>query len=244
MANLSKINGNFTYPFIKYIKEVWSFQKKPILVVLDPQGRVFILNALHMMWIWGSLAFPFTSMREEALWKEESWRLEVLKIHYHIKKCGTGSTNSLRTSKLIHCWQDLTLIWFFWVRLESMWYSNMQHGMTVENDTIMQEIMTMLSFDGSDQGWDVISSESVHDIAKVKGETILTAFTEYDACKEHVEPKGFVPALTDHLHQLHTPHHCNHLILPGTSGSIPEMVFCAECCLPMEKYTMYLCCTD
>lgn len=65
---------------IKYIKEVWQFKKKPILVVLDPQGKVVNNNALHMLWIWGSLAFPFTSTREEALWKDESWRLELLAV--------------------------------------------------------------------------------------------------------------------------------------------------------------------
>lgn len=63
---------------IRYIKEVWHFNKKPMLVVLDPQGRVTNPNALHMMWIWGSLAFPFTSAREEALWREETWRLDLL----------------------------------------------------------------------------------------------------------------------------------------------------------------------
>ncbi|XP_020571416.1 protein SIEVE ELEMENT OCCLUSION B-like [Phalaenopsis equestris] len=63
---------------IKYMREIWHFDKKPILVVLDAQGRVVCPNALHMIWIWGSLAFPFTSSREEALWKEESWRVEFL----------------------------------------------------------------------------------------------------------------------------------------------------------------------
>jgi len=63
---------------IKYIRDVWRFDKRPLLVVLDPQGKVVCPNALHMMWIWGSLAFPFTSNREEALWREETWRLEFL----------------------------------------------------------------------------------------------------------------------------------------------------------------------
>jgi len=62
--------------------------------------------------------------------------------------------------QLSHILPDMTLIWFFWVRLESMWYSKVQHGKSVENDTIMQEIMTMLSFDGSDQGWVVINKGS------------------------------------------------------------------------------------
>ncbi|KAF5198031.1 Sieve element occlusion b [Thalictrum thalictroides] len=279
---------------IKYIKEVWKFAKKPILVVLDPQGRVANQNAVHMMWIWGSLAFPFTSTREDALWKEESWRLELLvdgidqnilnwigenrliclyggedmewirkltlaaravsaAIRTPIEMVYVGKSNPkervrknnsiIGAEKLSHFWPDLTSIWFFWVRLESMWYSKMQHGKTVENDPIMQEIMTMLSFDGSEQGWAVISKGSA-EMAKAKGETILTSFTEIEQWKEHVEPKGFVPALTDHLHQLHTPHHCNRLILPGTTGSIPEMVVCAECGRAMEKFVMYRCCND
>lgn len=65
-------------PVIRFIKEVWHFRNKPILVVLDAQGKVVCPNAIHMMWIWGSNAFPFTSLREEALWREETWRLELL----------------------------------------------------------------------------------------------------------------------------------------------------------------------
>ncbi|XVE67805.1 hypothetical protein DITRI_Ditri09bG0018000 [Diplodiscus trichospermus] len=65
-------------PVIRFIKEVWHFRTKPILVVLDPQGKVVSPNAIHMMWIWGSTAFPFTTLREEALWREETWRLELL----------------------------------------------------------------------------------------------------------------------------------------------------------------------
>ncbi|CAI0456600.1 unnamed protein product [Linum tenue] len=63
---------------VRYIREKWHFRNKAILVVLDPQGRVVSPNAIHMMWIWGSNAFPFTSLREESLWREEAWRLELL----------------------------------------------------------------------------------------------------------------------------------------------------------------------
>ena len=65
-------------PVVRFIKEVWHFRTKPILVVLDSQGRVVSPNAIHMMWIWGSTAFPFTSLREEALWRDETWRLDLL----------------------------------------------------------------------------------------------------------------------------------------------------------------------
>lgn len=60
------------------IGDRWHFRNKPILGVLDPQGRELSPNAIHMMWIWGSNAFPFTSNKEELLWRDETWRLELL----------------------------------------------------------------------------------------------------------------------------------------------------------------------
>ncbi|KAL6351613.1 hypothetical protein AAG906_040967 [Vitis piasezkii] len=279
---------------IKYIKEMWGFNKKPLLVVLDPQGRVVNNNAIHMMWIWGSLAFPFTSLREEGLWKGETWRMELLAdtidpiIHNWISEGSyiclfggedmewirkfcilakaiaraagirlemlyVGKSNPrekiqkinaiISTDNLSHTLPDLHLVWFFWVRLESMWYSKMQHGKTVESDPIMQEIVSMLSFDGSDQGW-VVFSKGSGEMTKAKGENIVRCLSDYDVWKNNVSSKGFLGALNDYLREIHTPHHCNRLILPGTTGSIPERVVCAECGRPMEKFVMYRCCTD
>lgn len=153
------------------------------------------------------------------------------------------NNTSIFADNLSHVLPDITLIWFFWVRLESMWHSKVQHGKSVENDRIMQEIMTMLSFDGSDQGWAVISRGAV-EMAKGKGEMMLTSMLQFNQWSNQVEEKGFLPALIDHLRELHTPHHCNRLILPGTTGSIPDLVACAECGRPMEKFIMYRCCTD
>uniref|UniRef100_A0A2P2KEU5 Uncharacterized protein MANES_13G020500 n=1 Tax=Rhizophora mucronata TaxID=61149 RepID=A0A2P2KEU5_RHIMU len=64
----------------------------------------------------------------------------------------------IQEENLSHVLPELTLIWYFWVRLESMWHSKVQQNKTVENDQIMREIVTMLSFDGSDDGWAVISA--------------------------------------------------------------------------------------
>ncbi|XP_043703931.1 protein SIEVE ELEMENT OCCLUSION A-like [Telopea speciosissima] len=280
---------------IKYIKEMWHFNKKPIFVVLDPQGRVVNHNAYHMLWIWGSHAFPFTSMREEALWKEESWRLEFLvngidlqilnwiveerficlygaedidwirkftttaravaqAARIPLEMVYVGKSNPkdrvrrnndiITAEKLSHCWPDLTFTWFFWIRLESMWYSKMQHGNTIENDPIMKEIITMLTFDGSEQGWALISKGSAN-MAKAKGDMILNCFKNYDVWKENVDLKGFIQALNDHLKQLHTdPHHCSRLNLPVSLGMIPMKVVCIECGRNMEKSVTYSCCID
>ena len=68
---------------ISYLKQEWHFEKKPILVVLDPQGRVASSNALHMIWIWENDAYPFTSERERELREKESEK--------HNKESGTQS---------------------------------------------------------------------------------------------------------------------------------------------------------
>lgn len=41
----------------------------------------------------------------------------------------------------------------------------------------MYEVMTMLSLDGSDQGWALISQGLFVDVAKAKGYTILKSLT-------------------------------------------------------------------
>ncbi|XP_008786702.1 protein SIEVE ELEMENT OCCLUSION B-like [Phoenix dactylifera] len=279
---------------IKYVRDVWRFEKKPVLVVLDPQGKVVCPNALHMMWIWGTLAFPFTSNREEALWNEEIWRLEFLideidpailgwmgegqyvclyggedidwirrfttllrraaqeaKIPLEMVYVGKSNPKervkkvvaTIAAEKLSGYWQDPVMVWFFWVRLESMWHSKMQHGKTIENDPIMQEVMTMLTFDGSDEGWALISRGSV-EMVKAQGKKLIDCLSEFDNWKATVEQEGFIQAMTNALLPYHTTEHCTRLILPGDTAPITEKVACNECKRPMEKFTLYSCCND
>ncbi|PKA54490.1 hypothetical protein AXF42_Ash000324 [Apostasia shenzhenica] len=279
---------------IRYIRDAWHFDhKKPILVVLDPQGKVVCPNAIHMIWIWGSLAFPFTSTREEALWKEETWRLELLvdeidpsilawiregrhiclyggediewirkftkllrqvahdaRVPMEMVYVGKSSpkgvkkaTGIIKAEKLSSYWEDPTMVWFFWVRLESMWHSKMQRSSSIEDDPIMQEVMQMLSFDGSDEGWAVISRGSI-DIVKEHGRKLFDCLMDFNAWKETVDEEGFIPALAKALQPYHTHEHCTRLILPGDARQIKEKVVCSECKRPMEKYVLYRCCND
>ncbi|XP_010904538.1 protein SIEVE ELEMENT OCCLUSION B [Elaeis guineensis] len=279
---------------IQYIREVWHFEKKPLLAVLDPQGKVTNRNALHMMWIWGTLAFPFTTNREAALWNEETWRLEFLvdeidpmiltwvregryvclyggedidwirrfttvlrrvaheaKIPLDMVYVGKSSSKervkkavaAIAAEKLSSSWQDPVMVWFFWVRLESMWHSKMQHGKSIDNDSIMQEVMTLLSFDGSDEGWAIISRGSL-EMVKSQGKKLVECLNQFEQWKATVETEGFIPALTNALLPYHTHEHCTRLILPGENGRIQEHVICAECRRPMEKFILYRCCND
>ncbi|XP_011013170.1 PREDICTED: uncharacterized protein LOC105117262 [Populus euphratica] len=279
---------------IRFIKEVWHFRNKPILVVLDPQGKVICPNALHMMWIWGSNAFPFTSLREESLWKDETWRLELLvdgidpvilnwiKEGKYIFLYGGDDdewvrkfTNTARTvalaariplemvyvgksskrekirqviatitaEKLSSVWPDLTMIWFFWTRLESMLYSRIQLGKVDDHDPMMQEIKKLLSYD-REGGWAVLSNGS-NVVATGHRTSVLQTLLEYDLWKELVPVEGFDLAFRDHQGIIHdTARPCCRFDFPMTTGRIPETMKCPECNHTMEKFSSFLCCHD
>ncbi|KDO69425.1 hypothetical protein CISIN_1g019680mg [Citrus sinensis] len=280
---------------VKYIKEVWKFSKKAILVPVDPQGRILNQNAFHMLWIWKNLAFPFTAEREAALWKAESWRLELLvdgidaTILEWMKEerfvCLYGGediewirqfTNSAKAvaraaqinlgmayvgknnakeklgkissiiiqENLSHTLADSTAVWFFWARLESMLYSKLQHGATVENDRILKEVTTVLSFDGSEQGWAIFWRGTTHEMARAKGKVATDCMVEFEKWKDDAYQNGFVPGLNNYLERVRTPDHCNRLILPGIHGPIPETVACADCGRVMEMFFLYRCCPE
>ncbi|GMN74180.1 hypothetical protein TIFTF001_052329 [Ficus carica] len=58
---------------LKFVKEEWEYKGKPTLVVVNPQGKVENVNALHLIRVWGMKAFPFNKAAEEAISREREW---------------------------------------------------------------------------------------------------------------------------------------------------------------------------
>ncbi|PWA42242.1 sieve element occlusion [Artemisia annua] len=292
---------------IRYLKQVWHFEKKPILVVLDPQGRVTSPNALHMIWIWENKAYPFTSIIERDLWEKESgtqswtqslalqilvdsndrskwiaeekhicfyggdnllWIREFTKLAadiakvariqlqmVYVGKSGTEERitkiraktkekiNATTSEKnLSFTWTDPDKVWSYWTHLESRLYSKMQHEIIDENDLIMEEVMTLMSFDRSGQGWALICKGN--EMARVNADLALQSLEEFSNWKKNIPQIGFVPALRDYFRKLHKSEHCNKIILPWISGWIPKVLKCSVCDGTMEKFFMFRCCTD
>lgn len=279
---------------VRFIRNDWHFKNKPILVVLDPLGRVANPNAIHMMWIWGLNAFPFATAREEALWRDEAWRLELLidgidstvinwikdgkyiflyggddiewirKFTAEARKVAqaervplemlyvgrSGKRDNVRkiadmvaAEKLSHSWQDQTMVWFFWIRLESMLFSKIQQGKADEHDTMTQEIKKLLSFDKMG-GWAVLSNGSK---VLINGQwaPVLATLTEYDLWRHRIAESGFDNAITDHHRKIHEAERpCSRFEFPSTAGRIPADLKCPECRRGMEKYITFLCCHD
>ncbi|KAJ0551085.1 putative sieve element occlusion [Helianthus annuus] len=273
----------------------WYFRDMPIIVVLDPQGRELNPNALPMMWIWGSTAFPFTTAREEALWRDETWRLELLfgtldpTILYWVRdgkyiflyggddiEWIRKFTRSARTmanaagitlemayvvgkskkkenvrraiatinvEKLSYCWQDITLIWFFQIRLECMLFSKIQLKCADDQDLMMLEIKKLLSHvkDGS---WALLCKGS-QILTNGHGSTMLQTPVDFDLWKEHIPSRGFDSSFKEYHDKLHViENNCCQFEFPIGVGRIPEGMRCPECHRSMAKSIAFSCCHD
>ncbi|XWS22716.1 hypothetical protein CRYUN_Cryun29cG0060200 [Craigia yunnanensis] len=56
---------------INFMKQEWKYGDEAIMVVLDSEGTITNLNALDMVFIWGSESYPFSLSRENELWDGE-----------------------------------------------------------------------------------------------------------------------------------------------------------------------------
>lgn len=147
------------------------------------------------------------------------------------------------TENLSHTWPDPTSMWFFWSRLESMRCSKVRYGKTIEDDPILKEVMVLLSYDGSDQGWASLWRGAA-EMARANGQLALQTLNEYQIWETDPRVVGLIPAFEAELVKRHSPQHCTRLILPGVGQDIPQKVVCTECGREMEKFFMFRCCID
>ncbi|XP_019176671.1 PREDICTED: protein SIEVE ELEMENT OCCLUSION B-like [Ipomoea nil] len=290
-----------------YVKEVWGFTHKPLLAVVDPQGKLTNINALPMFMIWGSVAFPFNKLKEESLWSETSWSMALLadsidqnlftwlndekyiclyggedmewirnftkrtryvaqQARIPLEMLYVGKMNvkerirrncaMIQEEGLSSILQDPTMIWFFWERLESMWFLKGEKTMAMQDDSrtyiipeesrdpILQQVKAILSYDGSNRGWAVFS-RGLGEMTKGEGSNVVKVLNNYDSWKHEVrDVNAFIPALDKQLRGLYTKHHCTRMVVPAAVGHYPETVACVECGRTMEKFFMYSCCLD
>ncbi|KAI4388787.1 hypothetical protein MLD38_001085 [Melastoma candidum] len=150
---------------------------------------------------------------------------------------------TITAEKLSSTWQDLTMIWFFWTRLETMLFSKIQLGKADDRDPVMQQIKKLLSYDKAG-GWAVLSRGS-NLLVNGHGTTVLPALLEYDLWKEQVAVKGYDVAFKEHHDRIHdVAHPCCRFEFPSEVGRIPESMTCPECQRYMEKLITFLCCHE
>lgn len=87
----------------KYIMEEWHFKKKPIIVVLNSQGKVLNADAFQLIQVRGMKAFPFTSSGQATttidqgkIDREQKWVVSVVgKIHPSLEIWVSALENSI-----------------------------------------------------------------------------------------------------------------------------------------------------
>ena len=64
---------------IRFIKEEWQYKSKPMLVLMNPQGKVENDNVLHLIRSWGIKAFPFDKEAKKRIEKEKHWLESIVR---------------------------------------------------------------------------------------------------------------------------------------------------------------------
>ncbi|KAG4997794.1 hypothetical protein AAZX31_10G175500 [Glycine max] len=252
----------------KYIKEEWHFKKMPMVVVLNPQGKVQHANAFHLIHVYGMKAFPFTIADQERIDREIHWIGSVVgDNHPHIStwireqkyiliyggsdkewihqftKYATAFANdaALKDAK-IH-------IELFCVEKEDKsflrrFWSGIESLFVTKAhntvDAVTQEVQKMLSYK-NETGWAVLCKGSSV-VMSGHGTTILKTLAEFEKWKEDVVKKGFEPSFKEHHERIRRTHHrCIHLEIPNAAGKLPETIRCPECGRIMEIFISYKC---
>ncbi|KAJ1409429.1 Sieve element occlusion, N-terminal [Sesbania bispinosa] len=253
----------------KYIKEEWHFKKKPMVVVLNPHGKVQHSNAFHLIEAYGMKAFPFTSFDEDRINREIHWVGSVVgNLHPDIDtwmkqqkyvffyggndkewiqqftKYATALANDVvvKESKIS--------IELFCVEKEDKslirrFWSGIESLFVTKAhrtvDAVTQEVQKMLSYK-NETGWALLSKGSSV-VGSGHGTTILKTVAEFEKWKEVVVKKGFEFSFKEyHERIVRSTHRCSHLEIPNVAGKLPETIKCPDCPNTMEIYISYKCC--
>ncbi|KAL1211273.1 Protein SIEVE ELEMENT OCCLUSION A [Cardamine amara subsp. amara] len=260
---------SFAHPFTTAReRDLWSEQEWNLAFLIDgtdPHSLTQLVDGKYMCLYGGEdlqWIKNFTSLWRNVA-KAANIQLEMVYVGKRNPKTGIQPIiNTIREENLSHTLPDLSQIWFFWTRIESMWESKqrmlkargtkgiegfkegLKEGLKEEEkDLVLQEIVAMLGYGGEGDGWGLVSKASDF-MVRAKGSLFSKGLAEFNEWEVNIPTKGFLTALNDHLLMRLPPHHCTRFMLPETSGIIPNEVECTECRRTMEKYYLYQCCLE
>ncbi|KAK9287141.1 hypothetical protein L1049_015552 [Liquidambar formosana] len=99
----------------QFVKEEWKFNKSPLMVLVDSKGMVRDPKNLHMIiWSWETMELSFTIRKDEDVWNNVSWNMDLLAGTVSTKIATWGRVNRggklrktllplWRTSLATHC---------------------------------------------------------------------------------------------------------------------------------------------
>ncbi|KAA0874269.1 hypothetical protein EYC94_25760 [Enterobacter hormaechei] len=242
---------------IKYIKEEWHFKEEPLVVVLNPQGKILHYNAFHMIQIWGLKGFPFTISVEESLSKisiepvdqvapvangiEQNINL-TLKEEKNVITYGgkdkewiqqfTKYANALANDVIIKE-ANISIELFCLESQEPNIINNFWKGVesllaTKPTKIVSEQLENLLSYK-NESGWALLTKGSTV-VFVGNGTTILKTVAEFAKWKEEVVKKGFEIAFKEYYEKVSSINanvHLNHGTNSVVAQKIPQTVI--EC---------------
>ena len=165
-------------------------------------------------------------------------------IDDELKTIFHGTKQNLKSSFLA----ESKTIGRFWNRLESIFKLKIRTGSVkvIEEDEKVMDIMTMLSYSSSYEGWVVFAEKGSSKMARASGKIALQALSKLaDGWKDH-HNKGFIGVLNIFISGHFSPaKHCNHISLPPSiAETVGDKMKCVICGRPLEYQLMYRCCVE
>ncbi|XP_010069166.2 protein SIEVE ELEMENT OCCLUSION B [Eucalyptus grandis] len=251
---------------IRIIKEKWHFRNEPIVVVLDPQGKVESQNAMSMIRMWGFNAFPFTDGVVATLWRRRDISWFELLVNDSI---APNVREAIKSEKLIFLYggedtkevhevevhlkkisddgnsivaYNVGKIQLFWTRLESCMFSMLQ-GKADILDPLLQDILKLYTNFKKDGGFALLT-KGTRVVINTPLASSSKVLAQYDTWKKqvNVDGKTFDVALKEHHDKVVAPQTCHHFYIPNMVGYAPENVKCPVCPRVMKNIVKFECC--
>lgn len=181
----------------------------------------------------------FTSLTKEVV-KEDGFILELIYV-------GKKHRETISKENLSKCWDDLETMRFL-ARLDNVFFSKMQQKNSIEEDTTLKDVMTVLSAKSSGHGWVIIGHKST-EMVVLNEKAIMDFITLLKTKKVSIT----IPTLFTTLKEVTSKNatvmdpdfkHCNSISLPFPFGKNMENIKCVECGLFMEKFVTFKCCNE
>lgn len=140
----------------------------------------------------------------------------------------------------------------FLARLDNLAYSKFQLDKTVENDTILKDVIMLMGADCDGHGWTVIGNGS-KDMAVLNGKTIMLCLEKFKEKKADITIQNLITKLKEvigtttessaiPINLMHD--HCKCIRFATTTGKRMKHMKCLECGRAMQKCVIFECCND
>ncbi|OMO91476.1 hypothetical protein COLO4_18348 [Corchorus olitorius] len=125
----------------------------------------------------------------------------------------------------------------FWRRLESIFHAKIQLGKSSKTDRIMRDVMKVLSYDSTEEGWAIFAMGS-ETMVTTNGEMALTIMSQCNYWRMETVEFNLLYELKTYMTKMPQFHGCIHVHMP-VLGHMPRKVICPECSKQMEMYYTY-----